>query len=198
MPGNMHPAPRPPRRSQKEPAISVASTIKGALAGAIGGALGTVVLNEFQTSYLKLTRQIESSAGSGATPLADQQRQLLNTFEKAHLTTAETAAQTVGTRISSAHRAAAATTTEFAFGMLSAAVYGALAESVPAVTAGYGTLFGAVLFTGASEAVLPALGWVPAPSRRTPVQHVGGLAGNVVYGITTEAVRRLLRSMQAS
>ena len=122
-----------------------------------------------------------------------QQEQLLKSFEQAHTRTAVDLANTAGKPLSAAQRREAAPVTEFAFGIACAAVYGAVAEYLPAATTGFGGVYGAVLFTGASEIVLPAIGYVAPPSGRTFVQHAGGLSGNVVYGICTEAVRRLLR-----
>lgn len=164
----------------------------GFLAGALGGAIGTVVLNAFQTASLKATEVLESKLDADST-YSEQQKALLGIFEKAHTRTAEAVADAAGVDLSRKQRKAAAPVTEFAFGILCAGVYGALAELWPAVTVGAGTVYGAALFTGASLVVLPAIGYVPSPQDRTPVQHFGGLAGNVVYGAMTEGVRRVLR-----
>lgn len=168
------------------------SATLGFFAGALGGVLGTVVLNAFQTASLKGTQFAEDKLGTGTT-YSHQQEQLLDMFQKAHTETAEAITDAVGGQLTRKQRKAAAPITEFVFGALCAGLYGALAEYLPAVTAGAGTVYGAVLFTGASEVVLPAIGFVPPPQQRTAVQHGGGLAGNMVYGAATEQVRRLLR-----
>lgn len=168
------------------------SVLKGLLAGAIGGAVGTLVLNTFQTGSLKGTEAIENQL-PGKNTYTDQQKELLDGFNEAHARTAEVAASTVGRHLTPAQSKKAVPTVEYAFGIVCGAIYGAIAEYVPSVTSGFGTTYGAALFTGASEVVLPALGWVPQPSERTPVQHLGGLSGNVVYGAVTEGTRRLLR-----
>ncbi len=164
----------------------------GFLAGALGGALGTVVLNVFQTASLKATEAMESKLDAENT-YSKQQKALLGMFEGAHTRTADTVADAAGVDLTRKQRKAAAPVTEFAFGTLCAGVYGALAEYLPAVTAGAGTVYGAALFTGASIVVLPVIGYVPSPKDRTPVQHLGGLAGNMLYGAVTEGVRRGLR-----
>ena len=166
---------------------------RGFIAGAAGGALGTVVLTFFQKGSLEATRAVENKIGNGK-PYTRQQEKLLDTFEDAHVRTAEAVASAVNTRIPRGSDEKTALITEFAFGILCAGAYGALAEYAPAITAGFGTVYGAALFTGASEAVLPAIGFVPAPQDRTPVQHLGGLAGNVVYGAVTEGIRILFRN----
>ena len=165
---------------------------KGLLAGFIGGAVGTLVLNLFQTASLKGTEAAEKQIGNGQ-KYTKEQEGLLKGYEKAHTITAVQAAGAVGVKLSRTQRRNSPQVVEYAFGTLCGGIYGALAEVIPEVTTGFGTIYGATLFTGASEIVIPALGWIDSPAKRTPVQHLGGLAGNVVYGATTEAVRRLLR-----
>ncbi len=168
------------------------SAWKGFLAGAVGGAVGTLVLNVFQQGSLAGTRAVESRVGDGHA-YTEQQEELLKGFEEAHTQTAEAVVGVAGVTLSRSQKKKAAPVTEFAFGILCGGVYGVIAEYAPMATAGYGTTYGAALFTGASEVVLPLLGMVPMPGERTPVQHMGGLAGNVVYGAVTEGVRRLVR-----
>lgn len=168
------------------------SAWKGFLAGAVGGAVGTVVLNVFQKGSLLGTKAIEDKVGGGHA-YTKQQEELLEGFDKAHTQTAEAVAGAAGMTLTTAQKKKAAPMTEYAFGILCGGVYGLIAEYVPQATAGFGTTYGATLFAGASEVVLPALGMVPMPQERTPVQHLGGLTGNVVYGAVTEGVRRALR-----
>ncbi len=168
------------------------SIAKGFLAGLVGGIVGTAVLTVFQLASLKATRLAEDQIGTGEKYTREQEG-LLKGFERAHTITAEKLANAAGVNLSRKQRRNSPMVVEFAFGTLCAGIYGSLAEVIPAITAGAGTVYGATLFTGASEIVLPALGWVDAPAKRTPVQHLGGLAGNVIYGAATEAVRRLLR-----
>ena len=84
-------------------------------------------------------------------------------FEEAHTKTAEVIADAAGVDLADQQRKAAALVTEFAFGVLCAAVYGAFAEYLPAVATGAGTVFSAALFTGASIVVLPAISYARSP-----------------------------------
>lgn len=168
------------------------NALLGFVAGAIGGAAGTLALNVFQTATLKGTEALQDHT-SLPYRYGREQKELQRMFEKAHMQTADAVAEAAGQSLSFSQKEKAAPITEFAFGILCAGVYGAVAEYLPQVTAGYGTVYGAALFTGASEVVLPAIGFVPQPQDRTAVHHLGGLSGNIVYGAVTEGVRRLLR-----
>ena len=72
------------------------------------------------------------------------------------------------------------------------ALYGALSEYTGKVRAGAGTAFGVTLFAGADELALPALGlaeWESAPS-----SHIYGLTSHIVYALSSQLMRRALRS----
>ena len=168
------------------------NALLGFLAGAVGGTVGTVALVLFQTSSLKSTEALEKSTDLDYR-YSREQRELQGMFEKAHMQTADAVANAAGASLSFKQKEIVAPVTEFAFGIVCAGVYGAVAEYVPAVTVGFGTAYGAALFAAASEVVLPAMGFVPPPQERTAVHHLGGLTGNVVYGAVTEGIRRLLR-----
>jgi putative membrane protein len=78
----------------------------------------------------------------------------------------------------------------YAFGALTGGVYGGLAEYSSKVTSGFGTSYGGTLFSTADFLAVPALNLAqPTSALATP------FAAHVVYGATTEFVRRILRSM---
>jgi uncharacterized membrane protein YagU involved in acid resistance len=83
----------------------------------------------------------------------------------------------------------------YAFGTLMGGLYGAAAEYSRVARLGNGTLFGTALFTGADMIAVPALnlssssGEAPVSSLATPY------AAHLVYGATTEFVRRLVRGV---
>jgi putative membrane protein len=78
----------------------------------------------------------------------------------------------------------------WSFGAAVGAAYGALAEYFPAATANEGVAFGMALETLAHEGTLPALGLLTGLSAR---DTAGGFTSHVVYGVTTEVVRRFVR-----
>src|SRR5690606_11084073 len=88
---------------------------------------------------------------------------------------------------------AAGAVTHYALGAVCGAIYGAAAELTPKVTAGYGTAFGAAVWALADEIAVPALGLSSPPTRHPPSTHLFALSSHLVYGATTEFLRRAMR-----
>jgi putative membrane protein len=83
------------------------------------------------------------------------------------------------------------------FGGATGAVYGAAAEFVPVVTAGYGAAFGVVLQLLTHETLVPAAG-LDKPAPQQPArEHLSEMFTHILYGVSTEAVRRVLRRKRA-
>jgi hypothetical protein len=82
----------------------------------------------------------------------------------------------------------------YAMGGASGAIYGALAEVAPEVKAGVGMPFGAAVWLIADEGIVPAAGLSKSPAEYPPSVHLYAFASHLVYGLTTELVRRVVRS----
>jgi putative membrane protein len=78
-------------------------------------------------------------------------------------------------------------------GAATGAAYGAVAEFYPEATARHGTSFGLALEALSHEAALPALGLASEPEDQTAREHGSEITSYVVYGVTAELVRRLVR-----
>lgn len=91
------------------------------------------------------------------------------------------------------YRAAAGSAVHYGYGGVMGAVYGALAEVAPFITALGGLLWGTAVWAAAVEAALPAAGLTKPPRRYPLWAHVASVAGHLVYGGATEIVRRGLR-----
>ena len=74
--------------------------------------------------------------------------------------------------------------------------YIVLAQRVPSLRAGFGGLYGALVWAAADEGAMPALGLSRGPRALTPGLHLYSLFGHWVYGATLEAVRRAGRHRQ--
>jgi putative membrane protein len=83
----------------------------------------------------------------------------------------------------------------YAFGALAGGIYGALAEYSTTARSGFGITFGTVLFTGADLLAVPALR-LSSPLREQPLSGLATpFAAHLVYGASTELVRRLVRKL---
>jgi putative membrane protein len=81
------------------------------------------------------------------------------------------------------------------FGAAVGGVYGALAEYYPPATAREGAAFGMALETLTHETALPALGLSTKAEDETVRERASGVTSHVVYGVTTEFVRKLVRKV---
>ena len=81
----------------------------------------------------------------------------------------------------------------YLFGTVMGALYGGLAEYAPLSALGVGTVFGSALFLGADELTLPLLGLSKPPAEEPAGPQLDHWAAHLVYGATTELVRRGLR-----
>jgi putative membrane protein len=139
--------------------------LTGAIAGLAGGLAGTLAMTQFQ----KLWQKAVDGSGSGDEPATVRAARRLLRVDEEH------------------------DVVQYAFGALNGALYGAFAEISPQVRRGAGAMFGASLFMAADEGVVPLLGWSKGPTVYPLTAHLYGLASHVVYGVTTDAVRRLVR-----
>ncbi len=85
----------------------------------------------------------------------------------------------------------------FVFGAASGAFYGAVAEVAPMVTAGYGSVFGVVFQLFTHETLVPMAGLDVPPWKQPAREHASEFFTHILYGVTTEAVRRYLRKKMA-
>jgi putative membrane protein len=83
----------------------------------------------------------------------------------------------------------------YGFGALLGGVYGALAEYADFPKAGFGTTFGAAVFAGADLFGVPAAGLGQWPGEYPISSLANPLAAHLVYGATTELVRRVTRKI---
>src|SRR6266404_4339273 len=162
---------------------------KGTAAGAVGGLVGSWVMNEFSP----VIEKIVSTAGNGL-----QQKQKANSEQQPEdptQTTAEKISEVVaGIRLSKEQKKKGGTIVHYGFGALMGAVYGAAAEILPPVTSLAGLPYGAALFVGVDEVALSILGLAKMPNEYPLSSHLSGLGQHLVYGVTTELVRRTVRN----
>jgi len=176
---------------------------KGAIAGAVAGLVASWAMVEFQSAWAKIAETLQQRRSESRNlrehgvpehravkPEGDQQEQP----DDATIKTAEIISEKVFRhRLSRDEKRFAGPAVHYAFGAAVGALYGAAAETVPAATAGFGTAFGAAVFVGVDEIAVPALGLTPNV-KASLSKHVYGFASHLVYGATTEALRKPIRS----
>lgn len=154
--------------------------LKGAVAGLAGGLAGTYAMTEFQEWWSKASNKRNSAGSRSSEPATVKAAELIS--EKI-----------LHRRLLNRDKDRAGELVHYAFGTLNGAAYGALAEKSPIARAAGGTLFGAVLFVVADETLAPLLRFSRPPHKYPLRSHLYGLASHMVYSVTTNAVRGLLR-----
>jgi putative membrane protein len=134
-------------------------------------------------------------SGHAATWSGRSQDQASGHAWPATVKTAEVVASaTTGRGLSPSEQDVAGPMMHYGFGVAVGAVYGALAEARPEVTRFGGVPFGLGVWASADEVAVPAAGLSSAPWDRPLRAHSYSMLSHAVYGLTTEAVRKLVRS----
>jgi hypothetical protein len=154
---------------------------KGIVAGALGGLAAGYVMERFQAAWTKA-----EEAGGGASGGGDSA-----TVKAAD----RVAVAATGHPVPSAHREAAGEAVHYATGAGVGAVYGLLAEFAPRATFGLGAGYGTAVALGLDEMIVPALGLGKPATETPPSTHAYSLASHLVYGLTLEGVRRIVRAV---
>jgi uncharacterized membrane protein YagU involved in acid resistance len=167
-----------------------ARILKGLAAGTIGGLVASWVMNEFQYAWIKAANTISPSQnGSNAAENPQSSDQ-----EPATVRAAEAISEKIfGHQLAKDQKHLAGEVVHYATGGGSGAVYGVLAEVAPQVTAGAGIPFGTAVWLVVDEGAVPLLGLSKPPFGYPLSTHIYAYASHLVYGLTTEIVRSVLR-----
>jgi hypothetical protein len=131
-----------------------AKILKGMVAGSVGGLVASWTMNQFQKVWSAAEKEI-----TGGRQGQDGGQQNSEDAEDATMKTADRISQALqGRHLTKDRKKKAGPVVHYAFGALMGAVYGASVEVNPAANALAGIPFGAILFAGADEVALPALG----------------------------------------
>jgi putative membrane protein len=175
--------------------------LRGIVAGIAGGLVASLVMNEFMAGpgrKLQESMQSSSSRKSSHQQSRDaQQKQDDSDQEDATMRAADAAVNVVtgGRHLSHEAKEKGGPIVHYSFGALMGAIYGGLSEYLRVTTAGFGTVFGGALFAGADLIAVPALKLSGAPTEQPPSALATPFAAHLVYGVTTETVRRLMRPL---
>ncbi|HJU42450.1 MAG TPA: DUF1440 domain-containing protein [Vicinamibacterales bacterium] len=174
------------------------SVLNAAIAGAIAGIAGSLAMNQFQRVAARAGHGRETddaTVGAPRTGRGPQPAQAIgNASEDATVRVANTALGLVGQEVTDPHaKRMAGEFVHLAFGALNGALYAVAAELEPRVTAAAGVPFGIAVWAIANEGMVPAMGLSRGPREVSAGLLTYGLLSHLVFGLTTEGVRKALR-----
>jgi putative membrane protein len=158
---------------------------RGIVAGAAAGLVAAWVMNQFLAAWTKAEKALQDPTEAKQPQGEDSTEMVADAIVHSF----------TGRHLNKADKQKAGPIVHYAFGSLMGGVYGAIAEYSPQSRRSFGTLFGTVLFVGADEIVVPALGLGKPPTEEPLSSQAAHWAAHMVYGATVEAVRRGLRRM---
>ena len=178
--------------------------MKGLLAGAIGGLAAAFVMNQFQAAWAKVTEGEERSHGGQSLQQGLPRRGVGRDLQAEGVDRPEDDAterlanaisvNVLERELTEREKEAAGTALHYAMGLTSGAIYGGLAEFVPAAKSGAGLPFGAAVWLVADEGLVPAAG-LSKPAGEYPLSvHAYSLASHLVFGLAAETARRAVRA----
>ncbi|HVR96596.1 MAG TPA: DUF1440 domain-containing protein [Thermoanaerobaculia bacterium] len=164
---------------------------KGMMAGALGGLVGSCAM----TGLHALWDAVAKNRGAARHPHHSSQRGKAESARQgrddATVRAADKIFHALGHEPTQREREIAGPALHYLLGIAAGAFYGALVEKIPRVTAGAGIPYGVAVWIGADEIAVPALGLVEKPAS-APSVHARSLAAHLLFGWTTEQVRRRL------
>lgn len=187
------------RRTRRE-----SDVLKGLIAGLAGGLAASVVMNQFQALLGKLGDDEVKGHGAQSLQQGAPQHGVARVLQErggkeeedddATERVADAISQGVfNHKLTEREKDVAGTGVHYAFGVTTGGLYGAMSELAPGVMAGAGLPLGAFVWLTADEGIVPALGLSRLPTEYPLSTHAYSLASHLVYGLTAEIVRRVVR-----
>jgi putative membrane protein len=171
---------------------------RGVLAGIGGGLAACWVMNLFMEGPgQKLQHSLRTTEEESKARAAQLEEAHGEAQEDATMKAADTLVRTAtgGRRLSREGKRKGGPFVHYSFGALMGGLYGGAAEFSPAARKGFGTAFGTALFAGADMVAVPAFHLSRPNSEQISVTLAPPFAAHLVYGATTELVRRVLRAV---
>lgn len=154
--------------------------------GAVGGMAGALAMNGFQSLWSAASKSVAEAQG------AKPQQQESQDDDATQKTADAISQAATGHHLTKAEKEKAGPAVHFGIGTLLGAVYGVAAETLPISGLGRGTIYGASVWLFADEIAVPAFGLSGSPANTPLATHLNALASHVVFGFTTDLVRRII------
>lgn len=163
----------------------------GATAGALGGVAASWAMLQFNKSLGGTHDPHANRHQRNATP-NDMDATISD--KPGSIKVAENVAASVaGARLNDREKDVGGTLVHYLFGASMGAIYGAASEWKPATAAAAGLPFGIAVWVAADEFGLPVTGLSRKPTDYPASRHVASFGSHLVFGLTTEIVRRAFR-----
>jgi hypothetical protein len=160
---------------------------RNVVAGLIGGLVASYAMERFQYALSHISGDMGGASGGGG------QQHRKPQSEPATYKAADAATRALtGRPLPEQDKPVGGSIVHYAFGGAVGAIYGAAASQNDDVTAWAGIPFGATVWLLADEIGVPLSGLAKAPTAYSLSSHVSAFATHLVYGLTTESVRKLL------
>jgi putative membrane protein len=165
--------------------------IRGAVAGAIGGAAGAYTMERFQQWWNDMEKNAAPKRRVHAIKDSATDK---SEAEPATVMVAERVSRKVlDAEMPDGMKPAAGEAVHYTMGATTGAIYGFVAEILPPARMFNGLLMGAIVWWTADNMAVPAQKLGKSPDRVPPSKHAYALASHLVFGFTTELVRRVVR-----
>ncbi len=163
--------------------------LKGLVAGAAGGLVASYVMDQFQYAWFAIAKSMKNQEGQ-----KEEEKKEESNEDPATVKAAEAVSEKVfGHHLTDGEKEYGGQAVHYATGGGTAAIYGAAAELYPEVTAGAGLPFGTAVWLVVDEGAVPALGLSKSPLEYPASNHIYAFVSHLVFGLTTEVVRRSVR-----
>jgi hypothetical protein len=165
---------------------------RAALIGAASELAASWAMNQYWALEGKLKEEIQpNEQGREA---EQQQEQKQHAPENSTVKVAESVSREILHRdLRDNEKEPAGAAVHYLFGAATGAFYGVLTEVAPPTRWGFGLAYATALWLVADEIMVPSLKLTPPPNEYPVSKHLEGLGAHLVYGATTEGVRRALQ-----
>jgi hypothetical protein len=167
-------------------------------AGLLAGCAASWVMNNFAKAepIHPMPRQKDSrrggKSGNGRQGEASKEQQVGE--EDATVKTAVAVSRNLFEHeLSASEKRIAGPAVHYVYGSLVGAVYGGVAELLPVTAAGFGMPFAIAVWLLGDEIAVPALGLGKGPTEVPVDVHADALAAHLMYGVTTDVLRRIIK-----
>ena len=190
--------------------MSKHSLWKGAVAGSVAGLAGTLAMTQFQNLWSQASKKMKAKRNPGSSSTmrslesqdmesqAQEPQGPESQSEDATMKAAGKLAAIGGRTLTHEQKKKLGPVVHYAFGSGMGKVYGMIMETGPRNLRRHDLLtgigLGSMLFVGADEIAVPALGLSRKASASPMSSHLYALASHLVYGVTTAAVWKAVRA----